>query len=80
MISSLDNTCTSVNLSEIGEIVAIGFATRGIKLHNESYNGRNYKGKQNIQKKMMATCHSKACKPPDLFALLGPTEAWHFYC
>lgn len=57
-MSPSDNTCISVSLSEIGGIFAIGFATRGVKLHNDGYSDRNYKEKQNIEKKMMATCYS----------------------
>lgn len=59
VMSPLGNTCISVNLSDIGGIFAIGFATRGVKLCNEDYSDRNYKEKQNIQKQMMATCNGK---------------------
>lgn len=46
-----DNTCISVSLSEIGEIFAIGFATRGVKLRNDGYSDRNYKEKPKLIEK-----------------------------
>lgn len=59
VMSPTDITCISVNLSEIGGIFAIGCATRQVKLCNEGCTDRNYKVKQNIQKKMMAAFYSK---------------------